>query len=224
MQVRAFQPDDFVYRGNVELRLPAPISHLSLRFITLKFLFDKAFALAAMPSIALLGIALLVLNPYFNKGPLFHVQDRMGMGGVRFRMIKFRTMRPSGTESRAAHEQLEEHRITPLGRFLRRARLDELPNLINVLRGEMSVVGPRPECFAHAIAYIGTVPYYRDRFQVRPGITGLAQICGGYADTERAIQRKARLDRFYVRKSRAMLDLYIIWRTPAIMLTGFGAR
>jgi lipopolysaccharide/colanic/teichoic acid biosynthesis glycosyltransferase len=148
----------------------------------------------------------------------------MGMGGVRFRMIKFRSMTPSEGVSRAAHERLEEERITPLGHFLRRTRIDELPNLINVLAGEMSVVGPRPDAFAHAIAYIATVPYYRDRFRVRPGVTGLAQVCGGYADTERAIVRKARLDRFYVRKSRALLDLYIIWRTVVVMLTGFGAR
>jgi lipopolysaccharide/colanic/teichoic acid biosynthesis glycosyltransferase len=225
MELKTFQPGAFLFQGEIEYRrLPAPIGRWTLKFVTFKFLLDKTFALAAMPVIALLGLSLLALNPFFNPGPLFYVQDRMGMGGVRFRMIKFRSMTPTEGVLRAAHERLEEERITPLGHFLRRTRIDELPNLINVLAGEMSVVGPRPDAFAHAIAYIATVPYYRDRFRVRPGVTGLAQVCGGYADTERAIARKARLDRFYVRKSRALLDLYIIWRTGVVMLTGFGAR
>jgi lipopolysaccharide/colanic/teichoic acid biosynthesis glycosyltransferase len=224
MQVRAVHPDDLVYRGNIELRLPDPTGRSSFQFITFKFLFDKAFALAAMPVIAVVGMTLLALNPFFNPGPLFHVQDRMGMGGIRFRMLKFRTMRPSAVETRSAYERLEEERITPLGRFLRHTRLDELPNLLNVLRGEMSVVGPRAECFAHAIAYIGTVPHYRERFRVKPGITGLAQVYGGYADTRRAVMRKARLDRVYVRKSGALLDLHIVCLTPLVMITGDGAR
>jgi lipopolysaccharide/colanic/teichoic acid biosynthesis glycosyltransferase len=225
MELKAFQPGTFLFQGEIEYSsLPAPISRWSLKFVTFKFVFDKGFALAAMPVIVLVGIALLALNPFFNPGPLFYVQDRMGMGGIRFRMIKFRSMRPCQGVSRTAHDRLEKDRITPLGHFLRRTRIDELPNLLNVLTGEMSVVGPRPDAFAHALTYIATVPYYRDRFRVRTGVTGLAQVCCGYADTERAILRKARLDRFYVRKSRALLDLYIIWRTVAVMLTGFGAR
>ncbi len=88
----------------------------------------------------------------------------------------------------------------------------------------MSVVGPRPDAFGHAIAYMGIVPHYRDRFRVRPGITGLAQVVGGYADTERGVTIKARLDYFYVRKSRGLLDLYIIWRTAVVMISGYGAR
>ncbi len=225
MELKTFQPGAFLFRGEIECsRLPAPISHRSLKFITFKFLFDKGFALAAMPMVALISAVLLVLNPFFNPGSVFYVQDRMGMGGARFRMIKFRSMTPSEGLSRAANERLEEDRITPIGYFLRRTRIDELPNLINVLIGEMSVVGPRPDAFGHAIAFIATVPNYRERFRVRPGVTGLAQVCGGYADTERAVVRKARLDRFYVRKSRALLDLYIIWRTVAVMMTGYGAR
>jgi lipopolysaccharide/colanic/teichoic acid biosynthesis glycosyltransferase len=225
MELKTFQPGAFLFCQEAEYSaLPAPITHWSARFITFKFLFDKGFALAAMPVVALLSLVLLALNPFFNPGPVFYVQDRMGLGGIRFRMIKFRSMVPCGDIPRAAHDRLEEDRITPLGYFLRRTRIDELPNLINVLTGEMSVVGPRPDAFAHAIAYIRTIPRYRDRFRVRPGVTGLAQVCGGYADTERAIVRKARLDRFYVRKSRALLDLYVIWRTVVVMMTGYGAR
>ena len=224
MQVGAFQAGDFRIHSDVVFRLPPPSGKSPAPSTPIKFAFDKLFALATMPSLILIALALLLLNPLFNRGPLFYVQDRMGLGGTRFRIIKFRTMTPSVEKERAAHERLEEDRITPLGRLLRRTRIDELPNIINVLKGDMSVVGPRPEFFAHAIAFIATVPRYRDRFQVRPGITGLAQVCGGYADTQRAVLRKARLDSFYVRKHRAMLDLCIIFRTPAIMLSGFGAR
>ncbi len=225
MEFRSLHPGDLVWRGDLNFGpLPAPISRWSVKFVTFKYVFDKSFAFALMPIVALIGLALFVLNPFFNPGPVFYVQDRMGMGGARFRLLKFRTMTPSALEARGPLEQLEEDRITPLGHFLRRRRLDELPNLINVLKGEMSVVGPRPDAFAHAVAFIATVPRYRDRFRVRPGVTGLAQILGGYADTERTIVRKARLDRFYVRKSRVLLDIYIIWRTVLVLMTGFGAR
>lgn len=225
MELKTFQPGAFLFTGgNENKELPAPKSRWSAKFIAFKFIFDKGFALASMPVIALISVALLLLNPFYNPGPLFYVQDRMGMGGGRFRMIKFRSMTPSECLSRDAHERLEEERITPLGYFLRRTRIDELPNLFNVLIGEMSVVGPRPDAFGHASVYIATVPRYRERFRVRPGVTGLAQVCGGYADTERAVVRKARLDRFYVQKSRALLDLYIIWRTVVVIMTGYGAR
>jgi len=99
-----------------------------------------------------------------------------------------------------------------------------LPNFINVLVGDMSLVGPRPDAWSHSTEYAKKILHYSDRFRVRPGITGLAQVRGGYADSSRAVQRKARFDRFYVRKSRIKLDLHIIWCTFGVVLTGFGGR
>lgn len=203
---------------------PVAIARWSPRFRVFKIGVDTLSALLALPLIAGVSVVLLVLNPFFNPGPLFYRQERMGLGGKRFRMWKFRTMVPCDTMVRGAHDPVEDDRITPLGRILRRLRIDELPNFVNVLRGEMSLVGPRPDAWEHASRYIDTVPYYHDRFRVRPGITGLAQIRSGYADNWRAVERKARLDRHYVRRSRGRLELYIILATMTVVLTGAGAK
>lgn len=189
-----------------------------------KFCADKLLAVISLPFILVISALLLVLNPILNSGPLFFSQQRMGLGGQRFKMLKFRTMSVASEEARAHDAQLETHRITPFANYLRKFRIDELPNFFNVLAGEMSVVGPRPDAWEHSIQYSKTIKYYGDRFQVRPGITGLAQVCGGYADTKRAVQRKARFDRFYVTNRGAGLDIYIMIRTFAVILTGFGAK
>jgi len=197
----------------------------SRRYWWIKRTSDIAFSLLALPAIGILAIALLLLNPFFNPGPVFYRQARMGRHGTPFLMWKFRTMIPCSMGLvRAHHEPVEEDRITRLGRFLRKYRLDELPNVFNVLRGEMSVVGPRPDAFEHAVELIDTVPRYRDRFRVLPGITGIAQVRLGYADTTDIVRRKARYDAFYVRKARVQTDLHVLARTVGVMLTGFGAK
>lgn len=186
---------------------------------------DIVAALIGMTLALFVAAILLVLNPFFNPGPLLFRQVRMGRGGRRFMMWKFRTMAPLTTaDVRAADAPLEHHRITPLGRWLRKTRIDELPNFVNVWRGEMSVIGPRPDAWEHATIYSATVRDYAQRFRVRPGITGLAQVRGGYADTLRAVERKARFDRFYVENWSPALDLYIVGRTLWVMVSGFGAK
>ena len=186
--------------------------------------FDKSLAFAGIVLTALLAVCLFILNPLFNPGPVFYRQERMGEGGKAFSLWKFRTMTPGSIKARAHDAPLEAHRITPLGSILRRTRIDEIPNFINVWRGDMRVIGPRPDAFDHSVAYLGTVPGYATRFQVRPGITGLAQVQNGYADSKRAIQRKARLDRFYVEKQSILLDFYIVRKTARVMYSGFGAK
>lgn len=203
---------------------PDPIARWSKKHRIFKASFDYGFAILSLPVVALIALALLILNPRFNPGPLLFSQTRMGMGGKSFRMWKFRTMTEATQEVRHHGEGVETHRITPLGAILRKTRLDETPNFINVLRGEMSVIGPRPDAWSHAMAFMSTVPLYQTRFRVKPGITGLAQIRAGYADCEHSIRRKARLDKIYVKKSRIKLELYIIYRTAAVMLSGFGAK
>ncbi|MEZ5754194.1 MAG: sugar transferase [Paracoccaceae bacterium] len=170
------------------------------------------------------SLALILLNPISNPGPLFFRQKRMGKDGVPFMMWKFRTMRPAFDELRSPDEPLDRHRITPLGALLRRSRLDELPNLLNVARGEMAIVGPRPDAWDHAIVHIHSIPHYPKRFAVLPGITGLAQVRSGYADDLPGIRRKARFDAFYVRKRSFGLDAAIVLATFTVMFTGFGAR
>lgn len=194
--------------------------------VSLKRIFDILAAIVGLSQMVIVAVLLFILNPFLNPGPLFFRQHRMGRGGERFEMLKFRTMicHVSGAAVRRANDPVEEDRITRLGQILRRWRIDELPNFWNVLRGDMSLIGPRPDAWDHAEEYWDTVPFYKKRFNVRPGITGLAQVRGGYADNSRAIQRKARFDHHYVKNRSTWMELHIIWRTVIVVLSGFGSK
>lgn len=186
---------------------------------------DVVSAIVGVLLTLLVAAPLMVLNPVFNPGPLFYRQARMGRGGRKFMMWKFRTMLvPELDQIRRHDAPLEVERVTILGRILRKTRIDELPNFINVWNGEMSLIGPRPDAFDHAMVYSRTVRGYANRFSVRPGITGLAQVRGGYADNMRAVERKARFDRFYVKNTSPRMDAYIALQTVRVMITGFGAK
>lgn len=185
---------------------------------------DLVFSVLVIPQMLVFSLLLFVVNPIWNPGPVFFRQRRMGQGGRPFVMWKFRTMTENGEGLRGADAPLDAHRITPLGRILRRTKLDELPNVLNVFMGEMSLVGPRPDAFDHAAEYLSRVPHYDQRFVVRPGITGLAQVRGGYADNPRAVERKARYDKFYIRNASWLLDLRIISMTFGVVLSGFGQQ
>lgn len=193
-------------------------------FFLAKRTIDLVFAVLALPMLVVLTVVLYLANPFMNPGPVFFRQVRMGQDGRAFRIWKFRTMTGGHADLRAADAPLDEYRITRLGRLLRRTKLDELPNILNILSGEMSLVGPRPDAFQHATAYLADVPRYDKRFVVRPGITGLAQVRGGYADNPRAVQRKARYDCFYIKHSSFLLELYVIAATFAVVFSGFGQR
>lgn len=188
-----------------------------------KRIFDWAFALALVLPLVLSAIALLFLNPFLNTGPLIFRQERMGIGCQPFTAYKFRSMSAKAGKSRGAFDALETDRITKLGRWLRRLRIDELPQIINVLRGEMSMIGPRPDSYAHACVYVQEIPGYRDRHQVLPGITGLAQTQIGYVDGLEGIQRKVAADAHYIRHAGLALDLWITWRTLGVVLARRGS-
>jgi lipopolysaccharide/colanic/teichoic acid biosynthesis glycosyltransferase len=213
-------------RASTELRFPTAETKNPRHtvFHAFKVLCDIVIPILSLPLIFWASVALIILNPIFNPGPLMFTQIRMGQNGERFRMYKFRTMSVSQREVRAHDAPVEDHRITPFAHYLRKFRIDELPNFINVLLGQMSVVGPRPDAWDHSTQYIATIKNYAERFQVRPGITGLAQIRGGYADSLRAVERKARYDYFYVKSSGIRMDLYIISRTIQVLFSGFGAK
>lgn len=193
-------------------------------YLIAKRAFDILASLAATPVVVLVGLVLLVLNPAWNRGPLFYVQQRMGLDGRPFFAYKFRTMRAARCVTRGPNDPLESERITRLGAFMRRSRIDELPQFLNVLQGRMSIIGPRPDFWDHAIHYVEIVPGYRRRHGVRPGITGLAQVDCGYAEGIVATKLKTRYDLYYIRRQGFRLDAYIVWRTLAVIATGFGAR
>ncbi|MEM9058848.1 MAG: sugar transferase [Pseudomonadota bacterium] len=193
-------------------------------YLGVKRSLDIAVAVAALPAVLMLGAVLLVLNPFWNQGPLVFAQTRMGRRCKPFRAFKFRTMKAAPEIARGPNDPLETHRITKLGQFLRRTRLDEFPQFINVLLGEMSVIGPRPDYWNHAVHYSESIPGYRRRHAMRPGITGLAQVSNGYAEGVDATMVKTRHDLKYIDTAGFATDAWIFWRTIRVMLTGFGAR
>jgi lipopolysaccharide/colanic/teichoic acid biosynthesis glycosyltransferase len=196
----------------------------SRAFWAAKRLFDIALSLALAAPVAVVGLGLALANPRMNPGPLLFSQRRMGRGGRPFTAWKFRTMRSAQGATRGPDDPLEVDRIPPLGRVLRRSRIDELPQIWNVLTGEMSFVGPRPDVWEHAVAYCDTVPGYRERHVVRPGISGLAQVRMGYAEGTEMTVRKVRQDLIYLRRAGWRLEGYVVAKTLGVLSNGFGAR
>ena len=190
----------------------------------LKRLFDVVAVIITAPfTLLLAGVVALIV--YFDSGrPILYWQDRSGYGGVPFRMVKFRTMRVDAEAEGAAFATRDDDRVTKTGRFLRHYRLDEIPQLWNVLRGEMSIIGPRPEQIAFADAFNEEIPLYGHRSSVLPGITGWAQVNDGYAASVDETKSKLRHDFFYVKHCSFHLDVLIVWRTIATVMTGFGSR
>lgn len=195
----------------------------SLSFFQIsKRVFDILMGLVLLPAVGVMTLVLLVLNPLWNKGSLFYVQKRMGRNCQAFRAFKFRTMSDAPRMNRKADDPLEECRITVLGRFLRKSRIDELPQIFNVIRGDMSLIGPRPDYFPHALQYLKSVPGYRDRHVVRPGISGLAQIEVGYVQSSEETRRKVQADLRYIENMGFGLDTRLVLRTIGVVIKGLG--
>ncbi len=177
---------------------------------------DVTVALTALLFLIPLFLAVALLIKAETRGPIFFRQKRYGLNRQPFEILKFRTM--TVLESSGAFEQAiaNDRRVTRIGRFLRRSSLDEMPQLLNVLMGHMSLVGPRPHATAMDDTYAGVVSDYDDRFLVRPGLTGLAQITGyrGPTDTYDKIARRISRDRAYIRRWSLALDAMIVLQTP----------
>jgi lipopolysaccharide/colanic/teichoic acid biosynthesis glycosyltransferase len=186
--------------------------------------FDLVMATLLLPVLLVVCAGLLLLNPFFNPGPLFYTQKRMGKGCKPFRVYKFRSMLPAKAVTRSHNCPLESDRITGIGRVIRLTRIDELPQIINVLKNEMSLIGPRPDFWDHAVTYVQTVPGYYDRHTVKPGISGLAQVRLGYIEGESATRRKARIDRFYIKNAGLKLELMVFFATLAVVFGRIGAK
>lgn len=213
---------DFVgeYRSDKLATVP---DHGHLQRGILKTLFDLSVATMLLVPLVAVAVTLLVLNPFLNAGPLIFRQERMGLDCRSFTAYKFRTMRCARVLDRGAFDQLEAERITKFGQLLRKARLDELPQILNVLRGDMSMIGPRPDCFAHASVYLAEIPGYAQRHAVLPGISGIAQTEIGYVDGIEGITRKVEADLYYLKHKSFRLDLWITWRTICVVASRRGA-
>ena len=172
------------------------------------------------------GLVLLGLLPFLalaitldSRGPIFYRQVRLGLGGRPYQMLKLRTMVPNAEEDgQARWANADDERITRVGWFLRRTRLDELPQVLNVLRGEMSIVGPRPERPEFIAELQEQIPFYRTRLIVRPGLTGWAQIHYRYGNSVQDALIKLQYDLYYIRHWSLWLDLYVIFKTLGVML------
>jgi len=182
---------------------------------------------AAAILLVLIGPVLLLLAllvKLTSRGPAFYCQIRVGKDGRLFRMLKLRSMyEDSEDQTGPVWAKRDDPRITPLGRFMRKTHLDELPQLLNVLGGEMSLVGPRPERPAFVEQLCGHYRHYRRRMSVKPGITGLAQVRQPYDVSLTGVKRKLALDILYIRKMCWMVELTILWGTLG-RLTGKGAH
>ena len=187
-----------------------------------KRLFDIVVCLLLIPLFFIISIIILPLNIFFNQGSLFFIQDRMGKNCNIFSAIKFRTMLPVEKISRKYDDPIEIDRITPFGKILRKSRIDELPQILNVLKGEMSLIGPRPDYYLHALEYLKNVNGYRERHIIRPGITGLSQIRLGYAEGLEATAKKALIDNYYIQNVNYIIELKIIGNTIITIIRGMG--
>lgn len=191
-------------------------------FRTLKRSIHIVAAIVLLPFMVLAGLMLLLLNPVLNKGSLLFRQTRMGKNCEPFTAYKFRSMTEAAPVKRGAFDALEEDRITKLGALLRKLRIDELPQAINILKGDMSLVGPRPDYIEHANVYLRDIPGYRARYNIRPGVTGLAQTEVGYVSDEAGFRRKVAADLMYIQKMNLLFDLKVIFRTVFIVVARHG--
>ena len=187
-----------------------------------KRLFDIVVCLLLIPLLFIFSIMILFLNTFFNSGSLFFIQDRMGKDCAVFSAIKFRTMVHVKEITRKYDEPIELNRITSFGKILRKSRIDELPQILNVLKGEMSLIGPRPDYYVHALEYLKNVEGYRERHIIRPGITGLSQIRLGYAEGLEATVEKVSVDNYYIQHVNYITELKIIGNTVITIMRGMG--
>jgi sugar transferase (PEP-CTERM system associated) len=156
--------------------------------------------------------------------PLFYRQKRVGHHGQVFDVLKFRSMRIDAEKNGAVYAAKDDPRVTRMGSLMRKTRIDELPQLLNVLRGEMSFVGPRPERPEFVCELEQRIPYYRERHTVKPGITGWAQLCYPYGSSEKDTIEKLQYDLYYVKNRSLLFDLAILVQTVEVVLWGKGAR
>ncbi len=179
--------------------------------------------MAGLPVLAALIPLIWLANRVGNRGPLLYRQPRVGKGGREFEILKFRTMTPGDAGLSSAWTTEDDPRITPVGAWLRRSHLDELPQVINILRGDLSVVGPRPEQPRYVEELETKIPFYGLRHLVRPGLTGWAQVKYPYGASEGDALEKLQYEFYYLRHQSLALDVRISGRTLRSVL-GRGGR
>jgi exopolysaccharide biosynthesis polyprenyl glycosylphosphotransferase len=177
--------------------------------------------LLLFPLFLLVGIAIKLDSP----GPVFYSQERVGQSGKVFRLLKFRSMRQDAeSDGTPRWATSGDPRVTRVGKYIRLTRIDELPQLINILRGDLDLVGPRPERPAFVQELEKVIPYYSIRHTVKPGLTGWAQVMFPYAGTIEESKEKLEYDLYYIKNMSTKLDLLIVFMTFKVLVLGRGAK
>ena len=171
-----------------------------------------------LPFTAFIGSAICIDSP----GPIFYGQERIGLGGRRFTLWKFRSMRVNAENGKAVWAQRNDSRVTRVGRILRKTHVDEFPQFWNVLKGEMSVVGPRPERPEFAAELENVIPFYRVRHTVKPGMAGWALVCQGYGGSDTDALLKLEYDLYYIKHQSSFFDVVILLKTGIDMIAFRG--
>lgn len=189
----------------------------------------RAFDIACSALLLLVSAPIMVLAAlavkFESRGPVFYRQERVGLNSQPFMVTKFRSMRTDAEkDGKPVWATKNDDRVTRVGKFIRRTRIDELPQLFNVLRGDMSLVGPRPERAYFVEQLIQKIPYFAVRHSVKPGVTGWAQVKYDYGATEEDAAAKLQYDLYYVKNHSLFLDILVLIETVAVVLTGRGAR
>jgi exopolysaccharide biosynthesis polyprenyl glycosylphosphotransferase len=204
---------------NLHVVLPLPDAPLMRAFTAGKRCLDLVAGVVGLLMLGLIAPGVALANAVWSRGPLFFWQRRVGRGGRQFHLVKFRTMVPDAEAGCGpVWAQENDERATAVGRFLRRTRLDELPQVWNVLKGEMSLVGPRPERPEFVAGLMRQVPFYQARHAVRPGITGWAQVRYRYGASVEDALVKLQYDLYYIKHQSPYLELSILFKTAAVML------
>ncbi|GBF56521.1 UDP-glucose:undecaprenyl-phosphate glucose-1-phosphate transferase [Candidatus Phycosocius bacilliformis] len=209
--------------AEISLYRPVPAKTLSASVMSWpKRLFDLVAAGLGLVFLAPFLLTIAILIKMTSPGPVIFAQTRTGLGGKAFKIYKFRTMTTLEDGDCVIQACRNDQRITALGNFLRRSSLDELPQLWNVLRGEMSIVGPRPHAVAHDHYYGALLSDYRERFRAKPGITGLAQCSGSRGPTETLdkMRRRIRLDLDYIENWSLGMEMRILFKTAKLVIMG----
>ncbi len=209
---------DHMYENELGSLLP------SKSYQVVKRLLDTGLIILSLPLVLPVAIITGILVITESRGGMFFLQERIGQGGVPFTVYKFRSMCKDSEKHGSQFAQANDMRVTRVGKFIRKTRIDELPQFYNVLKGEMSLIGPRPEQKKFVDEFNEQIPFYNYRHIVKPGISGWAQVTHGYAADAEDTKIKLEHDFYYIKNFSFSMDLLIFFKTIKTMLTGFGAR
>lgn len=193
-------------------------------YVSFKRIFDLSLIVVFSPIIIPIMIITAILIKMESRGPVFFWQKRVGVHGKVFNMLKFRSMKKDSEKEGSKFAQDDDKRVTRFGRITRKTRIDEIPQLWNIIQGDMSLIGPRPEQVDFVEKFEKAIPKYSARHIVRPGITGLAQVEQGYVDDESGTRTKLIYDLHYIENLSFKMDMKIVGKTVYALATGFGAR